>query len=140
MSSFKVAVGFRKVVMMTAAAICFGLAFLGALLPGLPATPFLLLTSFLLLRTSPELNARLRRSKMFGPILTDWEDYGGVRSHIKMKVVVVVFISVSLTMYFGPEIAWLRWLIGVLAVVGILVIGRLPVAKESDELPDSDAV
>jgi len=77
---------------------------------------------------------------MFGPILTDWEDYGGVRSHIKMKVVVVVFISVSLTMYFGPEIAWLRWLIGVLAVVGIFVIGRLPVAKESDELPDSDAV
>ena len=140
MSSFKVAVGFRKVVMMTTAAICFGLAFLGALLPGLPATPFLLLTSFLLLRTSPKLNARLRRSKMFGPILTDWEDYGGVRSHIKMKAVVVVFISVSLTMYFGPEITWLRWLIGVLAVVGILVICRLPVAKESDELPDSDAV
>ena len=140
MSSLKVAVGFKKVVMLTGAAICFGLAFLGVLLPGLPATPFLLLTSFLLLRTSPKLNARLRRSKMFGPILTDWEDYGGVRSHIKMKAVFVVLISVSLTMYFGPEITWLRSLIGVLAVVGILVICRLPVTKGSDELPDSGAV
>ena len=126
--------------MMTAAAICFGLAFLGALLPGLPATPFLLLTSFLLLRTSPNLNARLRRSKMFGPILTDWEEYGGVRSHVKMKAVFVVIISISLTMYFGPEIVWLRWLVGALAVVGIVVIYRLPVAKGSDDLPDRDAV
>ncbi len=140
MSSPKVVVGFKKVVMMTAAAICFGLAFLGAFLPGLPATPFLLLTSFLLLRTSPKLNARLRRSKMFGPILTDWEEFGGVRSHVKMKAVFVVLISISLTMYFGPEIAWVRWLIGVLAIVGILVICRLPVPKGNDELPDSDAV
>jgi len=140
LSSPKVAVGLKKVVMLTAAAICFGLAFLGALLPGLPATPFLLLTSFLLLRTSPKLNARLRRSKMFGPILTDWEEYGGVRSHVKMKAVFVVIISISLTMYFGPEVAWLRWLVGALAVVGIFVIYRLPVAKGSDDLPDCDAV
>ena len=77
---------------------------------------------------------------MFGPILTDWEEYGGVRSHVKMKAVFVVIISISLTMYFGPEIVWLRWLVGALAVVGIVVIYRLPVAKGSDDLPDRDAV
>ena len=77
---------------------------------------------------------------MFGPILTDWEEYGGVRSHVKMKAVFVVIISISLTMYFGPEIVWLRWLVGALAVGGIVVIYRLPVAKGSDDLPDRDAV
>ena len=77
---------------------------------------------------------------MFGPILTDWEEYGGVRAHVKMKAIFVVIISIGLTMYFGPEIAWLRWLVGALAVVGVFVIYRLPVATGSVGSSDRDPV
>lgn len=140
MVSFQIAEGLKKVVMMAAAGVFFGLAFLGALLPGLPATPFLLLTSFLLLRTSPRLNAKLRQSRLFGPILTDWEDHGGVRMHIKVKAVIVVIFSVSLTLYFGPAIVWLRWLIAAMAMIGIVVILKLPVTSQSTESADSNPV
>ena len=126
--------------MLTFAGIFFVLGFLGALLPGLPATPFLLLTSFFLLRASPKLNAKLRRTRMFGPILTDWEDLGGVRTHVKWKAIILVVISVSLTIYFGMEIAWLRWLVAGLALIGVLVICRLPSPKAREELPDRNAV
>tara|TARA_Y100001934_G_C12138733_1_gene671431 strand:- start:243 stop:665 length:423 start_codon:yes stop_codon:yes gene_type:complete len=135
-----VVVGIKKVGLLAMAGICFALGCLGALLPGLPATPFLLLTSFLLLRSSPKLNARLRRSKMFGPILTDWEDLGGVRSNVKAKAILVVAISVGLTVYFGPAINWLRSLVVILATIGVVVIWRLPVARSPEKLPDGDSV
>jgi len=136
----KVVVGIKRIYLLTMAGICFGLGCVGALLPGLPATPFLLLTSFFLLRSSPKLNARLRRSKMFGPILRDWEDRGGVRTNVKAKAVLVVAVSVGLTVYIGPPINWLRWLVVVLAVIGVVVIWRLPAARPHKELTDSDSV
>ncbi len=140
MSSPKVVVGFKKGVMLTLAGIFFVLGVLGAFLPGLPATPFLILTSFFLIRTSPSLNAKLRNSRLFGPILTDWEDYGGVRKNVKVKAIVVVAISVGLTIYFGPPILWLRWLIAGLAFVGVLVIYRLPTPVETPSSSEGDAV
>ena len=77
---------------------------------------------------------------MFGPLLTDWEDHGGVRSNVKAKAIVVVAISVGLTVYFGPAINWLRWLVVILATIGIVVIWRLPAARSAEELPDGDSI
>ena len=130
MSSPNLATGFKKIVLLTTAGIFFVLGVLGALLPGLPATPFLLLTSYLLIRTSPRLNARLRQSRLFGPILTDWEDHGGVQRHVKVKAVLVVLCSVAFALYLGPPIPWLRYLVIGLALIGLLVILRLPVPKD----------
>lgn len=77
---------------------------------------------------------------MFGPILTDWEDLGGVRSNVKAKAILVVAISVGLTVYFGPAINWLRSLVVILATIGVVVIWRLPVARSPEKLSDGDSV
>jgi hypothetical protein len=139
-SSTDVVTGVKKIVILTFAGLFFVLGFLGALLPGLPATPFLLLTSFLLLRTSPRLNARLRRSRLFGPILTDWEDHGGVRRNVKIKAVLFVLVSVGLTLYFGPQTQGLRYAIVLLALIGITVVLRLPTPSIHESSADSDTV
>ena len=121
----------RKVALLCLAALSFAIGVLGVVLPGLPATPFLLLTSFFLLRSSPRLNALLLRSRLFGPILTDWQKRGGVRPHVKCKSIIAVVILVSITIFFtgyspATTLATLS-----LAIVGIAVIVRLPAARDA---------
>ncbi len=106
------------------------LGVLGAFLPGLPTTPFLLLTSFLLARASPRVNAALLRSRLFGPILTDWQEHGGIRKDVKVKAVVFVVLAVTATIYFTPPSLATRLTVVLLATIGITVIVRLPTTRQ----------
>lgn len=120
--------GVRRVLYLIVAAVFFALGLLGAVLPGLPATPFLLLCSYFLLRTSPRLNAALRRSRFFGPILVDWQEHGGVRQHVKLKAIVVVAVAVAVTIVASGYSAIATLGVVSLAAIGVAVILRLPVA------------
>lgn len=120
----------RQILFLGLAGVFFSLALVGVLLPGIPTTPFLLLTSYFLLRSSPRLNAALLRSRIFGPILVDWQVHGGVRTHVRFKSIAAVVIAVAITIYvsgysLAPTLAVVS-----LATIGIAVILRLPAARE----------
>lgn len=129
-SNTAVSSGLRKVVLLTLAGVFFVLSVIGALLPGLPATPFLLLTSYFLVRSSPALNARLLQSRMFGPILVDWQVHGGVRNHVRWKAIAVVAATITLTIAFAGYSRSISAAIITLAFIGILVILNLPTAND----------
>ena len=108
--------------------MCLILGAAGAVLPGLPTTPFLLLTSYFLVRSYPRLNDVLLRSKFFGPILTDWQQQRAVRSHIKIQAISVVVIVVTVSIYLSEAALWSIIAVVVPACIGIGVILRLPTA------------
>lgn len=128
-----VAKGWRRGVMLACAGVSFVLGVLGFLLPVIPATPFLLLTSHLLIRSSPRLNQRLMHSRWFGSILVDWQQNGGVRKHVKVKAIILVVVTVALTIYYSGYSAPFAIAIVGLASVGITVVYRLPVADDASE-------
>lgn len=101
------------------------LAVLGALLPLLPTTPFLLLASASFARSSPRAQAWLRQSRLFGPLLADWERERGVRPHVKATAIVVVLGVVVCSLLIGALSALLRALLLLLAAVGLVVVWRL---------------
>ena len=121
--------GWRKAIQLTLAGLCFTLGIIGAILPGLPTTPFLLLTSGLLLRCSPRLNALLLRSRFFGPVLRDWQVHRGVRADVKAKAVCGVLIAVGATLYFAQPAIWPKVILLTAAPIGIAVIAKLPTAS-----------
>lgn len=110
---------------LTLAALFFGMAVLGAVLPVLPTTPFLLLTSWCLVRSSPALHARLRRSPLFGPLISDWELHRGVRLHVKLSALGMLVIAVGASLWFGHLAPWLEVVLIALALIGAFVILRL---------------
>ena len=122
--------GWKKLLHLILAGFFLLLGILGALLPVLPTTPFLLLTSFFLVRSSPRLNEALLKSRFFGPILTDWQRHGGVRPNVKAQAVTVVVLVVGATLYFSELPNWGSGTVSALALIGITVILRLPTARE----------
>jgi uncharacterized membrane protein YbaN (DUF454 family) len=122
--------GLRRVLFLAAGGVFFALGVLGVVLPGLPATPFLLLTSYFLVRSSPRLDAALLRSRLFGPVLRDWREHHGVRRGVKVKAVVLVALAVTASVSFGglPPVAALA--VVAVALVGVCVVLRLPNVAE----------
>jgi uncharacterized membrane protein YbaN (DUF454 family) len=108
------------------AGLFLGLAIIGILLPGVPTTPFLLLTSFFLVRSSPKLNDALLRSRFVGPILRDWKHHRRIKRRTKWRAAALVAIMVTLTLVFSS--LPFEWKLGVLGLagIGLVVILRLP--------------
>ena len=102
---------------------------LGAILPGLPTTPFLLLASYFLSRTSPRWNRMLLKSKFFGPILSDWQKHRGVRPDVKVQAIVIVVLCVAVSIWLSGPNWWFSAGIVAVSAIGIGVIVRLPAVK-----------
>jgi uncharacterized protein len=124
--------GAKRFVFMALAGLFFVLGALGAVLPVLPTTPFLLLTSYFLARSSPRLNRWLLGSRFFGPILRDWQQLGGVRPDVKVKAIMIVLLAVALSLWLTDLSSTLRWIAAAIALIGIGVILRLPAARKAD--------
>jgi len=107
-----------------------GLVFLslgvaGALLPGLPATPFLLLASWFWARSFPRLNNALLRFPMIGRIISDWQYKRGVSRSTKAKAILLVCVSLAVTLYFSLLAIPARLLVATLGGIGTIVIMRI---------------
>jgi len=83
------------------AAVSFVLAILGVFLPVLPTTPFVLLTSWCLVRSSPRLDARLRSTRWFGPLIADWERERGLRAGAKRAAYFGMALGGSISLAYG---------------------------------------
>ena len=75
--------------------VAVGLAAIGAVLPLMPTTVFLLIALWAFARGSPGLAERLRNHSRFGPMIRDWEERGAIP--VKAKVTAVAAMAVSWT-------------------------------------------
>jgi uncharacterized membrane protein YbaN (DUF454 family) len=138
------ATGFRRVLFVIAGLASVGMAYLGAILPGLPTTPWVLLAGYCFSRSSPRLERWLKRSPLFGRLLRDWDEHGGIRRNVKIFAVCLVVTVVSLSLSFRDLPVWLKWVIGCLALVGICTIVfvvptiRVPPSKGDGEKTDGE--
>lgn len=119
---------------------------IGIVLPLVPTTPFLLLSSYCFVRSSPRAHRWLLNHPWFGDYLHDWERYRGVRRHVKILAVASLAVLLSLNWLTGTLSLPLRIAMTCLAIVGLVVIWRLPlvtpeaqtVALPTPSQPDLD--
>jgi uncharacterized membrane protein YbaN (DUF454 family) len=82
------------------------LAVIGAVLPLLPTTPFLIVALACFAESSPRFHQMLLNNKWFGPPLAQWESTNTIRRKIKHKVMLLIIVT------FGISIAVLAGKIG----------------------------
>jgi uncharacterized membrane protein YbaN (DUF454 family) len=72
---------------------CLGLAVLGAILPLMPTTVFLLIAAWAFGRASPALQEKLRNSPRFGHLIRDWEEHRAIRPSAKRAALLGMALS-----------------------------------------------
>lgn len=109
--------------------ICVGLAVVGAVLPVMPTTIFLIMATTCFAKSSPKLQRKLLNNKIFGPMIIDWQQNRTIPRKAKKIALFTIILSVLWSAYL------LQNLILVTAVI-LLVAGpfiylwRLPVSEE----------
>ncbi|RCS40784.1 DUF454 domain-containing protein [Bremerella cremea] len=130
----------KRLLYLGCAGFFFGLAILGMILPIVPATPFLLVTSYFLVRSFPKLNDRLLDLPYFGPILYDWEVRKGIKTSVKIQAIATVVLGWGISIWLFPIPVWALVLMAVLVVIGIAVIYRVPEPRDLAEAPAESAL
>jgi uncharacterized membrane protein YbaN (DUF454 family) len=101
-----------------------GLGLLGAILPLLPTTPFLLVAAFAFARSSPKLDAWLRNHPQFGPMIANWNNHGAISRRTKIAAMVVIVMTPVVSLALGVATWILLVQIGVLALVSLFILTR----------------
>ena len=89
----------RRVVFNILGTMFLVLGILGAVLPLLPATPFLLLASACYVKGSPTLHNWLMSQKYLGPYITNIKDKRGMPIKAKIITITVLWVSLLFSMY-----------------------------------------
>lgn len=114
--------GYRRRLYYSAGMVFLTIGFLGIILPVLPTTPFLLLASYCFARSSPRLEAWLRTTPYFGPLIRDWEEHRGVRPRVKASAIAIVVLVIGATVLFSGAPVWAKWSAIGLAAIGVACI------------------
>lgn len=85
--------GLRRLAWRALALACVALGAAGAVLPGLPTVPFLLVATWAGSRGWPALEARLLAHPKYGPDIRRWRDHGAVPRRAKWASSVMMVFS-----------------------------------------------
>ncbi|TBU90033.1 YbaN family protein [Phytopseudomonas dryadis] len=95
----------KRLAYLLLAYLSLGCAILGVILPGLPATEFVLLAAWASAKSSPRLHHWLQRHRLFGPLLRDWRA-GLVARRSKWIASLSMLLCFSLLLWHQPPL-WL---------------------------------
>ncbi len=80
----------KKSIFLTLGILCVALGTIGAALPILPTTPFMLLAAFFFAKSSERLHHWLLNHPRFGPQIRNWQTHGAISKNTKLLAVVTM--------------------------------------------------
>lgn len=99
----------------------------GAFLPMLPATPFLLLALGCFGRSSPQLEARLLAHPRFGPSLLAWRTHRAMSRRAKIGACLGKAVGFACFVFFAHPPVWLA-----LAVLGLMTAAAVWIVRRPE--------
>lgn len=111
-----------KLLYIVLGTVSLGIAMLGFIIPGLPATPFLLLTAALYMRGSKRMHNWLMAHKQLGPYIRNFQQNRSVPLHIKVYATALMWIMVFVSCYFFLNHPIIEYLVIASAALGSIVL------------------
>ncbi|MCU7931805.1 MAG: YbaN family protein [Candidatus Thiodiazotropha sp. (ex Codakia rugifera)] len=101
------------------------LGIIGALLPVLPTTPFLIVALALFSKSSPRFHQMLLNNIWFGPILRQWEDKKTLSRQTKYKAYLLIILTFSISVAIVNNNIQFQLLLVVIAIALLFFIWRI---------------
>jgi uncharacterized membrane protein YbaN (DUF454 family) len=119
--------------LITLGSISLVLGVIGIFLPGLPTTPFLLLTAALYYRSSDRFYNWLINHKVLGEYIRNFRENKAIPKRVKIWSIVLLWVTISTSAYFFIPYWWARLLMLGIAVgvtIHILSFKTLPAKND----------
>lgn len=114
-----------RTIYMMAGLFMTALGIVGAFLPLLPTTPFLLVAVWCFSRSSPRLEQWLLTHRTFGPPLINWKREGAISGRTKVVAVSLIVASYGFFFYRTQPSVLLAVIVGlVLACSALFILTR----------------
>jgi uncharacterized membrane protein YbaN (DUF454 family) len=101
------------------------LGVIGIFVPGLPTTPFLLLTAGLYLRSSDRLYQKLIRNPYVGKYITQWQATRRLSLKTKITSIILMWAMILISVLFVVDSLVLHLIIAGAGLIGTIVMGLI---------------
>jgi uncharacterized protein len=119
-----------KLVLLFLGLLFLVIGIIGVFIPGLPTTPFLLLSSGLFFYSSDRLYHWISNHKLFGKYIKSYRENKAISLQIKIRSVVLMWVMILLSIIFFTEEKLVRIIIVSAGIVGTLVMLLIPTLKK----------
>lgn len=93
------------------------LGIIGAFLPLLPTTPFVLLAAYLFAKSSDKFHQRLLNHRIFGQLIRDYNEDKSIPAHAKVIAISTMWMSMLFAIFFvAKDKLWLQIILGTIAL------------------------
>ena len=111
--------GVRRLAWLVLAYVTLAVGVIGIFVPGLPTTPFVLLSAYAAARGSRRLHAWLLAHRQFGPMIRDWQATGAVSRRAKRAATAMMALSAAVMFATAPKL----WMAATgTAIMGVVAI------------------
>lgn len=115
-----------KYLLIMFGSISVGLGVLGAFLPILPTTPFLLLAAACFARSSDRLYQRLLNDRVFGPMIVEWREHRSIPRRTKLVSIALIAVTMSLSITFAMPNVYGQVALALIGIATVTFLYRLP--------------
>ena len=126
----------QKRIFLLLGIICLVLAYIGSALPGIPGTPFILLTAFFFFRSSDKMYNWLRRQKLFGRLIREYEKDSTIPLRLRILVLIPFWISIIVA-----EFIFVRTVLtGILLAAAGIIISLIVIFVKRSSTKSNDKI
>jgi uncharacterized membrane protein YbaN (DUF454 family) len=97
-----------------------GLGFIGAFLPLLPTTPFVLLAAYLFSKSSTKWHNWLLSHPTFGSSIRDWQEHRLISKRSKVIAITAITLSFSLSLFVTSHNVYINVFL-IMVAVGVII-------------------
>lgn len=117
----------KKYILILIGSVSLAAGIVGILIPVLPTTPFLLLSSLCFIRSSKRLHDWLIGSKLFGEYINNYLKYRAVKHNTKIAALIFLWGSLTISILLVPNmyIDLLLVFIGLAVSIHILLLKNI---------------